>query len=38
MTLHTRAVGVVPLAAQMLAGMDVGWAQSIDRLEALVAA
>jgi uncharacterized protein YndB with AHSA1/START domain len=35
LTVHTRAEGKVPLAAQMLAGMEAGWTQSIDRLEAL---
>jgi uncharacterized protein YndB with AHSA1/START domain len=37
MTLHTRAVGRVPIAKQMLAGMQVGWTQTIDKLEELVA-
>jgi uncharacterized protein YndB with AHSA1/START domain len=37
LTVHTRAVGLVPLAAQMFAGMEAGWTQSIDRLEAMVA-
>jgi uncharacterized protein YndB with AHSA1/START domain len=36
MTLHTSAVALVPLANRMLEGMNVGWTQSIDRLEALV--
>jgi hypothetical protein len=30
-------VGLVPVAPQMLAGMEAGWTQSIDKLEALVA-
>jgi len=34
--LHTYAVGRVPIAKQMLAGMEAGWAQSIDKLEELV--
>jgi uncharacterized protein YndB with AHSA1/START domain len=34
LTVHTRAVGNVPMAARMLAGMEMGWTQSIDRLEA----
>ncbi len=37
LTLHTHAVGRVPIARQMLAGMEVGWTQSIDKLEELVA-
>ena len=36
MTLHTHAVGRVPIAPQMLAGMEAGWNQSIDKLGALV--
>ena len=30
------AVGLVPIAPQMLAGMEAGWTQSIDKLETLV--
>jgi uncharacterized protein YndB with AHSA1/START domain len=37
LTLNTRAVGLVPLAPQMLAGMEIGWTQSIDKLATLVA-
>jgi uncharacterized protein YndB with AHSA1/START domain len=37
MTLHTHAVGRVPAAKQMLAGMTAAWTQSIDKLEELVA-
>ena len=37
MTLHTHAVGLVPIAKQMLAGMKAGWTQSIDKLQELVA-
>jgi uncharacterized protein YndB with AHSA1/START domain len=37
MTLMTHAVGRVPIAKQMLAGMNAGWTQSIDKLEELVA-
>jgi uncharacterized protein YndB with AHSA1/START domain len=37
LTVHTRVVGLVPLAAQMIAGMEAGWTQSIDRLEQLLA-
>lgn len=36
MTLHTHAVGRVPAAKQMLAGMEAGWTQSIDKLGELV--
>jgi uncharacterized protein YndB with AHSA1/START domain len=36
MTLHTYAVGLVPIAKQMLAGMEAGWTQSIDKLEELL--
>lgn len=36
MTLHTHAVGRVPIAKQMLAGMQAGWTQSIDKLEELL--
>jgi len=37
LTLHTHAVGLAPIAARMLEGMEAGWTQSIDRLEAFVA-
>ena len=36
LTVHTRVEGKVPVAGQMLAGMEAGWTQSIDRLEALM--
>lgn len=36
MTLHARAVGLAPQAMIMIAGMGAGWAQSIDRLGALL--
>lgn len=36
LTVHTRATALVPLANRMLEGMNAGWTQSIDRLEALV--
>ncbi len=36
LTLHTRAVGLVPIAPQMLAGMEAGWRQSLDKLDELV--
>jgi uncharacterized protein YndB with AHSA1/START domain len=32
----SHAVGLVPFAPQMLAGMEAGWTQSIDKLEELV--
>jgi len=37
LTVETRMVGKVSYAAQMLAGMEAGWNQSLDRLTALVA-
>mgnify|MGYP001547732033 FL=1 len=37
MTLKSRAVGLVPISVQMLAGMEAGWTQSLERLAALVA-
>jgi uncharacterized protein YndB with AHSA1/START domain len=36
-TLKTHAVGLVPIAPRMLAGMEAGWTQSIDKLEQLIA-
>ena len=38
LTVHSTANAVMPLAAQMLKGMNEGWAQSLDRLADLVAA
>jgi uncharacterized protein YndB with AHSA1/START domain len=38
LVLRTHAVGLVPLAPQMLADMEAGWTQSIDKLEQLVTA
>lgn len=38
LTLRTYAVGLVPNATQMLAGMEAGWTQSIDKLEELAVA
>lgn len=38
LVLRTHAVGFVPIAPQMLAGMEAGWMQSIDKLEQLVTA
>lgn len=32
MKVHTHAVGRAPVAAQMLAGMEMGWSQTIDKL------
>ena len=37
MTLHTHAIGRIPIAKQMLAGMEAGWTQTIDKLQELVA-
>lgn len=37
LTLKTHAVGLVSIAPQMLAGMEAGWTQSIDKLQELVA-
>jgi uncharacterized protein YndB with AHSA1/START domain len=36
LTLKSHAVGRAPIAPQMLAGMEAGWNQSIDKLEELV--
>jgi uncharacterized protein YndB with AHSA1/START domain len=38
LTMKSHMVGLVPIAPQMLAGMEAGWTQSIDKLAALVAA
>ena len=37
-TVEARGVGFVAAAVQMLAGMEQGWSQSLDRLAALAAA
>ncbi len=37
LTLHAHGVGIAPVAAQMLAGMQQGWSQSLERLSDLVA-
>ncbi len=37
LSLKSHAVGLVPIAPQMLAGMEAGWTQSIDKLGELVA-
>lgn len=34
-TVKARAVGLAPVAPQMLAGMEAGWTQSLERLEQL---
>jgi uncharacterized protein YndB with AHSA1/START domain len=34
-TVKARAKGLHPLAAQMLAGMEAGWTQSLERLSEL---
>ena len=36
LVLKTYAAGLVPIAPQMLAGMEAGWTQTIDKLEKLV--
>jgi uncharacterized protein YndB with AHSA1/START domain len=36
LTLHTYAKGLVRIAPQMLAGMEAGWSQSLDKLGDLV--
>ena len=36
LTLHTRGAAMVEYAAAYLKGMDIGWTQSIDKLEALL--
>jgi uncharacterized protein YndB with AHSA1/START domain len=35
LTLQSHAIGLVPIASQMLAGMEAGWNQSIDKLAEL---
>lgn len=35
-TVQSRAVGLVPIAPQMLAGMEAGWTQSLEKLAGLV--
>jgi uncharacterized protein YndB with AHSA1/START domain len=35
LTIEARAKGLVPIARMMLAGMEEGWAQSLERLAAL---
>jgi uncharacterized protein YndB with AHSA1/START domain len=36
LTVTSHMVGLVPIAPQMLAGMEAGWTQSIDKMEELV--
>lgn len=38
LTLQTRAVGRVAIAPQMLAGMEAGWTQSLEKLAGVLAA
>jgi uncharacterized protein YndB with AHSA1/START domain len=33
LTVHASAVGIAPIAAQMLQGMEQGWSQSLERLD-----
>ncbi|MPZ37464.1 MAG: SRPBCC domain-containing protein [Rhizobiales bacterium] len=35
-TIHSSAVGIAPVAPQMLAGMEMGWTQSLEKLADLV--
>jgi uncharacterized protein YndB with AHSA1/START domain len=35
LTIHAKAVGLAPIAPQMLAGMEAGWTQSLERLDDL---
>jgi uncharacterized protein YndB with AHSA1/START domain len=37
LTLRAHAVGLVPIAPQMLAGMETGWSQSLDKMAELMA-
>jgi uncharacterized protein YndB with AHSA1/START domain len=37
MTMHTKAKGMVDIAAQMLQGMETAWSQSFDRLADAIA-
>ena len=36
LTLHSYAKGLMRIAPQMLAGMEAGWSQSLDKLQVLV--
>jgi len=35
LTVHADAVGIAPVAPQMLAGMEAGWTQSLEKLAEL---
>jgi uncharacterized protein YndB with AHSA1/START domain len=37
LTLHTRGAAIVEYAAAYLKGMEIGWTQSVERLEVLLA-
>jgi len=37
LTVEASAIGLAPVAPQMLAGMQAGWTQSLEKLEAYVA-
>ncbi|HEX3674405.1 MAG TPA: SRPBCC domain-containing protein [Rhizomicrobium sp.] len=37
LVMHTSVTGVSPLAPQMIAGMEAGWSQSLDKLRDLIA-
>ena len=37
LAVHAKAVGYAAAAVRMLGGMEAGWSQSLERLEALVA-
>ena len=37
LVVHAAARGLAPIAPQMLAGMQAGWTQSLDKLDALMA-
>jgi uncharacterized protein YndB with AHSA1/START domain len=37
LTVQANAIGLAPVAPQMLAGMEAGWAQSLECLAELVA-
>lgn len=36
LTVQANAVGIAPIAPQMLAGMEAGWSQSLEKLAELV--
>jgi uncharacterized protein YndB with AHSA1/START domain len=35
-TIHARAAATMPIAEEMLKGMEAGWTQSLEKLDALV--